>query len=78
MCFDIILSRAVAKYLYDRFIGLKEQKREENLNLSRILEGQTRSKSARFFYETLVGFRLLVFMILFLMVPNSILQVSIL
>ncbi|ONK77738.1 uncharacterized protein A4U43_C02F10030 [Asparagus officinalis] len=48
-----VRARAVANYLYNKFLYLKEKNRKESLNLGSILEGQTRAKSARFFYETL-------------------------
>ncbi|XP_077226356.1 sister chromatid cohesion 1 protein 2-like isoform X2 [Tasmannia lanceolata] len=47
-------TRAVANYLHNNFIGGKEQKQKGMLSLTRVLEGNTRTKCARLFYETLV------------------------
>ncbi|KAJ7970688.1 putative Sister chromatid cohesion 1 protein [Quillaja saponaria] len=44
----------VARYLHSNFIDLRKQRKKEVVNLLPVLEGQTKKKSARLFYELLV------------------------
>ncbi|EHA8590446.1 putative sister chromatid cohesion 1 protein 2 [Cocos nucifera] len=48
-----VRTRAVAQYLCSKLLHIKNQEQKGFLSLARILEGKTRRKCARFFYETL-------------------------
>ncbi|XP_073099461.1 sister chromatid cohesion 1 protein 2 isoform X2 [Elaeis guineensis] len=49
-----VRTRAVAQYLRSKLLDIKNREQKGFLSLARILEGKTRRKCARFFYETLI------------------------
>ncbi|XP_043724213.1 sister chromatid cohesion 1 protein 3-like [Telopea speciosissima] len=52
--YELLVCRAAASYLQKSFLNQKEQKDKESLSLGGVLEGETRKRSARLFYEILV------------------------
>ncbi|XP_008807559.2 sister chromatid cohesion 1 protein 2 isoform X1 [Phoenix dactylifera] len=49
-----VRTRAAAQYLCSKLLDIKNREQKGFLSLARILEGKTRRKCARFFYETLI------------------------